>query len=95
MGKALEVIGWLIMIATMLAVVIVASNVRAGGAIIFLLPWAVPGVIGGLIIAAFGRTLTEVIEAKGLAQQQVWLLEEIAKSTRMPVEPVSRREETR
>lgn len=92
MGKALEIIGWLIMIGVMAVMVFIASRAPNNSVIYFMLPWAIPSIIGGLLVAAFGRMLQELQSTREQAERQSMLLDEIASSTRKPTQPIFGRE---
>lgn len=60
MDKFLEIVGIVIVLLTLLVAVVITANSGNANTLFYILPWAVPSVIGGVVLAAFGSMLEQL-----------------------------------
>lgn len=81
MDKFLEVIGSLGVCAVLIIMMLMVGNSGGGDAtllmILGLLPWAVPAIIGFIIIAAFGNMLGQLKAIRTASERQAEMFAEI------------------
>ena len=89
MGRFLEVIGALGVVAVLLVVMIMLGNSGGGAAagIVLLgtLPWALPAIFGCILVVAFGNLLAQVKAIRAASERQVELFQSIM--DRRPARP--------
>jgi hypothetical protein len=80
--KFLEIIGSLGVSAVLLVMIMIVGNSGGGSAtaitILGLLPWAVPAVVGFIIIAAFGNMLGQLKAIRAATERQAAVFQAIA-----------------
>lgn len=71
MDKFLEIAGILtVLLASLAALIIVGSSGNAA-TLLFILPWVVTSVIGGVVLAAFGSMLAQLKAIRNAVESQV------------------------
>ncbi|MDP9559775.1 UNVERIFIED_ORG: hypothetical protein J2740_000945 [Rhizobium nepotum] len=84
MDKFLEIIGMLGASFVLLTMIIVTSQSRGGSdtamTILAMLPWALPAIVGCIIIAAFGNMLSQLKAIREASEQQTGLLRTMIES---------------
>lgn len=78
MDKFLEIIGMLGAAVVLLITLMIVANSRGGAdtaMVLFgVLPWALPAIVGSIIIAAFGNMLSQLKAIREASEQQTGLL---------------------
>lgn len=81
MDRFLEIVGSLGVIAVLLILLVVIFSTRGGLdaalAVASVLPWAVPAIIGFIIIAAFGNMLGQLNAIRTASERQAEMFAEI------------------
>lgn len=81
MDKFLEIIGALGTSIVLLAMIAITANSAGGSAaaltILAMLPWAVPAIVGFVMIAAFGNMLGQLKAIREAAERQANMFAEI------------------
>jgi len=92
MATILEIAGALIVLLTLAAAAVIMSQAHDPSALILLLPWALPSILGGVIVAAFGSMLAQLVAIRKATERQAVSLDEVA-NPRKRVEPIFGRDD--
>lgn len=86
MDKFLQVVGWIGIVAVLFVVLVVVANAGRGQyailAFMGTLAWALPSVVGFVIIAAFGNMLSQLKAIRASSEHQAMMFAEIMDSRR-------------
>ncbi|MDM9627246.1 hypothetical protein QTL95_15165 [Rhizobium sp. S152] len=78
MAKILQIIGVLIVLAVLIALLFLVAIGSSASVLFVALPWAIPSIVCGILIAAFGSMLEQLVAIRLTAEKQTAILEEIA-----------------
>lgn len=80
MDKFLEVAGILIVLVTLVVIALILANTSGSPGLVALglATWGVPGIIGGIVLAAFGQMLGQLKAIRYQAEKQNLALDLIA-----------------
>jgi hypothetical protein len=76
-GRVLEVVGWLIILGTLLVMVLVMGKARDPAVGVSLLFGGIPIMLTGVVIYVFGAMLTQLIAIRESSERQERLLREM------------------
>ncbi|KQY20763.1 hypothetical protein [Rhizobium sp. Root483D2] len=75
MDKFLEVVGIAIVLLTLGALLLLVAGAQSPLILLPALPWAIPSIIGGVVIAAFGSMLGQLKAIRDAAERQAAILQ--------------------
>ncbi|MDX3929195.1 MAG: hypothetical protein QHC90_25765 [Shinella sp.] len=82
MDKFLEIIGLLIVVVTLFLMVAVVKQSGDAVTLVLSLSWAVPAIIGGVILAAFGSMLGQLKAIRANSEKQTELFQSLLDRSR-------------
>lgn len=92
MGALLEIVGWLILLAVLVVLILIAVNARDTISIWVILTWALPSLFGAILIIAFGQVVSHLKAMRDQAEKQTLLLGDLLRSQKK-IEPIFGRDD--